>query len=153
MKGETIRETPKAVERMIEKTHPQRKYQVRAYVLKKCVRRLNDLWGKATPLALQGNEKPVRAFYLRMLENPDTKARFEKLRILKQRKRLLPEDSDIKILSEAISLKKSSNSLFFVSLDEDFCEFSKEIKEEFGLKVLRVQDLLSFKNELEKMKI
>jgi hypothetical protein len=56
----------------------------------------------------------------------------------------------MKILSEAFSLKSNKIILFFITKDEDFCEFSEEIKNEFGINVVPVQEPASYRRELEK---
>lgn len=138
-----------AVNRLIDQVFHRKKWQVRGIVLRKCLKRLDDLWTRVEVLNLKGNEKRIENFYKRMLKNPETRSKLEKIKKMKKRKRIMPETSDMKILSEAITLKKMKNVLIFVTKDEDFCEFSEEIKNEFGIKVLPVQDLLSFKKELD----
>jgi len=149
IKDEATKQFPSASNRLVDMARPQRLRQVRAVALTKCTTRLRELWSRVDVLTLHGNLTLVKRFYQKLSDDPLTKSRLEKVRKFKKSRSLMPEDSDLEIMSEAANLKRSDNEVYFVTKDEHFCEFPKEIHEEFGLRVLPVQDLIQFKSQLE----
>ncbi|MBS7627035.1 hypothetical protein KEJ51_08415 [Candidatus Bathyarchaeota archaeon] len=152
VKNEAEKQITSAVNRLVDSAHPRRLRQVRALALAKCATRLRELWSHVDILTLHGNITHVKGFYQKLSENPHTRTRLEKIRNFKGSRSLMPEDSDLKIISEAISLKAGDNEVYFVTKDEHFCEFSREIYEEFKLRVRPVQSLIQFKRQLEELK-
>jgi hypothetical protein len=152
--SETVRkeingQIPFAVNRVVDKVRPRRSGQIRGMMLTKNKVRFQKFLSHVDVKSIPVDTHPVARFYNDLLKNVETKAKLVKISQLKGRKRLLPEDSDIVILSEAISLKSEDTTVFFISKDEDFCQFVQEIETRFGLVVLPVQNLLSFKDVLD----
>jgi len=87
--------------------------------------------------------EPVKEFYRRYtlaletitLEKLNKKSISKKLRKLSQRECFLPEEGDMKLLAEAISLQKTGQKVGIITKDKDFVEFAKPLFEEFGVKV------------------
>jgi len=152
-KKETEGQLINAVNRMLDKINVRRKWQVRGMLLAKFGKRCQQPWSRVEVLSLHGKLEDVKKFYEELLKDLATKTRLKKISKFKHRKWPIPEDSDLKILSEAISLKTAENELFFVTKDEDFCEFSKEIENKFDIVILPVQDLFRFKNKILSGKI
>ncbi len=152
VKDEATRQFPSASNRLVDMAHPQRLKQVRAVALTKCTNRLRELWSRVDVLTLHGNLSLAKKFYQKLSDDPLTRTRLEKVRKFKKRSSFAPEESDLEIMSEAISLKRSDNEVYFVTKDEHFCEFPEEIHEEFGLRVLPVQELIKFKEQLEELR-
>jgi len=139
-----------AVRDVVNEVLGRRGKQVIVMMFVKCRSRLRRLWKRVAVLSLRGNIGLVENFYRSMLNNPLTKAKLEKLReVKKTRTGLMPEKSDMQILSEAIALKERSEIVYFVSKDGDFCEFPEEIYNSFGLKVVHVPDLSQVKRQLQ----
>ena len=152
VKDETNGEITVAVNRVVDRAHIQRSGQVRGLMLLKSKNRFRQFCSFADVKPLKGDKRSIENFYNNLLAKKETRTKLEKVRQLKGRQRLLPEDSDMTILSEAISLKNKDTLVVFISKDEDFCQFSQEIQNQFGIIILQVQNLLSFKDELEKKK-
>ncbi|MEM3527887.1 MAG: hypothetical protein QXI59_06145 [Candidatus Bathyarchaeia archaeon] len=152
VKTEAEKQIPSAVNRLIDLAHPRRLRQVRAVALTKCTARLRELWSHLDVSTLPSNITPVKEFYQRLSDDPHTRTRLEKIRNFKKSRSLMPEDSDLKIISEAVSLKTGDNEVYFVTKDEHFCEFSREIYEEFKLNIRPIQSLIQFKRRLEELK-
>jgi len=139
-----------AVKGIVDRVLGRRGKQVRVMMFVKCRSRLRRLWKRVAILSLQGDPGPVENFYRNLLKNPLTKAKLEKLRDVKTtRTGLMPDKSDMQILSEAIALKERNEVVYFVSKDGDFCEFPREIYNAFSLKVLHLSDLSQVKRQLE----
>ncbi|MGQ9543684.1 MAG: hypothetical protein ACUVTM_06350 [Candidatus Bathyarchaeia archaeon] len=149
VKDEAVKQLSYAINRLVDLAHPKRLSQIRALALRKCTARLQELWSYIDVLTLHGNPMTVKKFYQKLSDDPLTRRRLEKIREFKKSRSLMPEDSDLKIISEAISLKRGDNEVYFITKDEHFCEFSKEIHEEFGIIVLPMRDLIQFKIRLE----
>lgn len=91
----------------------------------------------------------INQFYLkfpkRLQEITDNKIKFvkpfDKQRKLQQRPNNLPEENDRLILCQAIELKKQQNNpVCIFSNDSDFLEFKEEIKQEFEINILSLDD-------------
>lgn len=78
----------------------------------------------------------VREFY----SKPEFAERLEKLRSRKNRETLIPEESDMEIISQAIRINDKRLSIDFISSDGDFTHFSEEIEGEFGICVVSVAE-------------
>jgi hypothetical protein len=143
---ESYSQLTEAINRIVDIVNPSRKWQVKAVALDKCSKRLQELFSFTKLLSLKVDESPVRIFYNNLLNDPTTKQKLMELRKKKNESRLLPEDSDLRILQEAISLKKEGNSVCFVSKDGHFCEFKTEIENSFSIKVLPVVEIQAFLN-------
>lgn len=74
----------------------------------------------------------LEAILERKLERRDLS---HKLKKLSERDTLLPEDGDLRLLAEAISLSKT-RKVAILTRDADFLEFQKPIRERFGIEVL-----------------
>ena len=62
-------------------------------------------------------------------------------RRLAERPNNLPEINDRILLAEAIEInKKVDNDVYIFSQDSDFTEFSEEIKKQFGVNILKIDD-------------
>lgn len=149
VKEEAERRLVPAVNEWVDSVIPRKLWQFRRNMIEKCKGRLHQLWNRLCVRSLQKDPNRVKKFYQRLLSDPLTKARLERLRNRRKRKSLLPGDPDMDILSEAATLAKRGASTHFVSKDGHFTEFPDEIEQEFGLKVLSVQGLIQFKIELE----
>lgn len=152
-KKETEGQIIGAVNRMLDEINIRQKWQIRENLLAKAYKRYRQPWSRVEVLPLHGKTEDVKIFYQELLKDLVTRAKLRMISKFKHRKRPIPEDSDFKILSEAISLKTAENDLFFVTKDQDFCEFSKEIKNKFDIVILPVQDLFRFKSEVLNGKI
>jgi hypothetical protein len=138
-----------AINRMVDQAAPRRARQIRGIAQKKCWGRLADLLTNATVLLLNNNVQPVKRFYESLLQDEGTRSRLEALRDRRRsrgnkRTGLMPEESDMKILSETPAVPRDGNILFLVSNDGHFCEFGQEIERAFGVKLLPVHDLSQF---------
>lgn len=144
---EAVREIPNSINHLIDKLNPHRRGQLRALMINKSRERFRKFHSNVTVLSLQGDVGAVNAFYKSLLNDKTTKAKLEQIRQFKHRARILPEDSDMLILSEAISLVKK-NETHFISKDEDFCAFKDEIKAKFDISIEPVQTLLTLRDNL-----
>lgn len=144
---EAVREIPNSVNHLIDKLRPHSRGQLRALMINKSRERFRKFHSNVTVLSLQGDVAAVNTFYKNLLNDKTTKAKLEQIRQFKRRTRILPEDSDMFILSEAISLVKK-NETYFISKDEDFCAFKTEIKTKFNVSIEPVQTLLTLKDRL-----
>jgi hypothetical protein len=88
--------------------------------------------------------EPVKEFYRKYtlaleaitLEKLNKKSISKKLRKLSQRECFLPEEGDMRFLSEVIMLNKDSDKeIGILTKDKDFTEFAKALKEEFSIKI------------------
>jgi predicted nuclease of predicted toxin-antitoxin system len=140
-----------ACSELVGKTSPHKVHEVMQKAQMKCTVRLIQLWAWVGALALESDLMPVRVFYEGLLNNPVTRARLAKVKEThSSRTGLLPEHSDMVILSEAIALQRSgSDQVCFVSKDGDFCEFAQEIKNAFGLRVVHLGELSKLISEIE----
>lgn len=71
------------------------------------------------------------------LEKIEHKKISQKLKKLSDREGLLPEQGDLKLLLDAIELKKSNPNIAILSNDKDLYLFNKQIFEEFGIKIYK----------------
>ena len=147
---EANREIPNSVDHLLDKVKPHRRGQIRALMINKTRERFRKFHSNVTVLNLKGDVVAVNAFYNSLLNDRGTKEKLEQILQFKHRQRILPEDSDMVILSEAISLV-DKNETFFISKDEDFCSFKKEIKVIFNVSVEPVQTLLTLKDNLQNL--
>ncbi len=53
------------------------------------------------------------------------------------RKGLLPEQGDLRLLSDAIELKKSNPNVAILSNDKDLYLFNEQIEKEFGIRIYK----------------
>lgn len=91
--------------------------------------------------------EPVKEFYRKYtlaletitLEKLEKKSISKKLRKLSQRECFLPEEGDMKLLTEAITLQKSGQKVGIITKDKDFTEFGKAINEKFEIKIITNQ--------------
>ena len=58
-----------------------------------------------------------------------------KLRKLAQRENFLPEEGDIKLLAEVITLNKKGENIGIFTQDKDFTLFANPLKEKFGIDI------------------
>ena len=114
----------------------------------KCWTRWKGLWERVELLQLHGNVGQVRAFYEQLARQEPQRGRLVALRKRKHQSGLLPEESDMEILAQALTLRATDVALYFVSNDGDFTDFVSEIKNEFNVMVLPVQDLNRFREQL-----
>lgn len=116
---------------------------VRQNIYLKIRKRLKELIKYTGNLDVTSNIKEIEKFYKRS-------AHLKKLVALKQkksRKSLMPSSKDMKILSEAVELNKTS-TVCVISGDGDFLDFKVEIKKEFDLIVVDIMDLRRFAKNL-----
>jgi len=85
---------------------------------------------KALPL------KQIKAFYKQLLKKNPTL--FYKIRRLKGRRHLYPEDQDMHILAEAADIAQT-NSTFLISNDYDFTAFTNQIWTQFKTCVISLR--------------
>jgi hypothetical protein len=151
VKKETDARWKHVCKRRVREANPHRILEVMDYAQEKCRWRCAQLWGRVEILPLVGDLPPVKLFYETLQNNPDTRARLEKVKETHSAQEgLLPEYSDMVILSEAIVLKRSTGKdIYFISKDGHFCEFSKEIGNVFSVKVKHLQKLNELKTELD----
>ena len=71
------------------------------------------------------------------LSKIQTKNVSKKLRKLAQRVNFMPEEGDINLLAEVITLNKNGENVSILSQDKDFTEFSKPIFDEWKIKIFR----------------
>ena len=155
VKNETEGQLTGAINRMVDSASLRRAWQVKGIAQKKCWGRLADLLKRITVLPLESNAESVKSFYDGLLGNEATRPKLEALRNWRRnrgdkRAGLMPEESDMKILSEAIAVKRDGDTLFLVSNDSHFCEFGQEIERAFGVRLLPVQNLNQFMIEHER---
>ena len=139
-----------AVNRLVDRAAIRKAGQVRILVRTKCRERLPGLRSRIEVRRITGNEESVRKFYQSLQQNPVTRAKMQNVQKYKQKRGLMPEDSDMQILSDAIAIKQKNELMYFVSHDGHFTEFQQEIERIFPLKVLPVIGLLQFKTKLQK---
>lgn len=149
VKEEADRQLVSTVNNLVDRAISRRRYQFRRAIMAKCRGRLKDLWDRLDIRTLKCDATAVKMFYQALLKDPPSKAKLEKLKKNKGRKGLMPEDSDMSILSEAMTLKSNNADLHFISKDGDFTCFANEIENRFGVKILAVQDLIQFTIKLE----
>jgi len=90
----------------------------------------------------------VSALYTSFLKNPELRARLIKLKEKKPtRKGLLPSQTDIQILGEAVTLNLK-NRVCFVTDDDDYIFFKNEIKQNLGVDIIELLELRSFAQTL-----
>lgn len=65
-----------------------------------------------------------------------------KLRKLSQREYMLPEEGDITLLAEVIQINKTGKNLGIYSFDHDFVDFTKPLKEEFGVDIFTSKQII-----------
>jgi len=150
VRREAQQELTHTINEWVDSSLSRRVWQFRAQIIYRCQDRLSRLWRRVGVLSLQGNAKEVRQFYRAMLKDPTTKGKLDRLRQRKKRKGLMPEDSDMVILSEAVALGRIDENLHFISKDGDFCEFVEEVAKKFPVRVLPVQELGQFRIRLER---
>ena len=150
VREEADRQLISTVNNLVDRAISRRRYQFRIAIIAKCRGRLNDLWGRLLDVrTLECDATVVRMFYQALLKDSPSRAKLEKLKKNKGRKELMPEDSDMNILSEAMTLRSSNADLHFISKDGDFTCFANEIENRLGVKTLAVQDLIQFTIKLE----
>ncbi len=126
------------------KNYPKFNYQEITTSLKK---RYEKIIGKYCCEPVEVSEElidEINKFYLQYLDKLEEillqkiqgKYVSQKLRKLAQRKSMLPEDGDIRLLAEVITLnKKMDQEVGILTSDKDFTEFVGGIWKEFGVKV------------------
>lgn len=95
-------------------------------------------------------KKEIRNFYNRYptkmeeltLSKIQTRLVSHKLRKLSQREYMLPEEGDITLLAEVIQINKQGKNLGIYSFDHDFIDFTKPIKEEFGVNIYTSKNII-----------
>jgi len=116
-----------------------RGFAIRRDIIRKLMRNLDRFKGNLEVFNIEVDSElveKVREFY----SKPEFTARLEKLRSRKNRETLIPEESDMEIISQAIRINNESLSIDFISGDGDFIHFSEEIEGEFGICVIAVAD-------------
>nr|MDO8099966.1 hypothetical protein [Candidatus Njordarchaeota archaeon] len=117
--------------------------------LDKCKKRLADLRQKVRTVNVPNPEVgKVKRFYQDLAKNPDMKNRMIQISHEKSRRGLLPDETDLRILAEALEATKEYDEPCFIHKDRDFGEFAKEIEEAFGIKVCGVDELISLRERL-----
>ena len=149
VKNEINQELTVVINRFVDRAGINRSRQLRVIVLRKCRERLPQLWSRVKIENVHGKDAVVRSLYEGLKHNKSSMEKFEKLRQRKHRKDFLPEDSDLLIMSDALSLMKKDEVMYFVSNDSDFTDFADEIERQFALRVIPVQDLFQLKAKLE----
>lgn len=119
-------------------------YAIRYKIIRRCEQRLKELLN-ASKVGSVPNPKisVVRNMYL------SNREKLERIRTLKGRTSILPSRMDMKILGEAARLAEQ-NEVYFVTDDHDFLDFKDEILKMFGVKVVRISELVSLMHALGK---
>ena len=114
--------------------------------LKKRFKKLKEKYGCEEVKVESSLIKEIEEFYLEYLEKLEEillskiRGRYvsHKLRKLAQRRSMLPEEGDITLLAEAITMNKEKDKeVGILSNDKDFTEFTGGIKKEFGVRVYK----------------
>lgn len=71
------------------------------------------------------------------LDKIENKKLSKKLKKLSDREGLLPEQGDLRLLADAIEIKKNNPNVAILSNDKDLYLFNQQIEKEFGIRVYR----------------
>ncbi len=71
------------------------------------------------------------------LDKIENKKLSKKLKKLSDREGLLPEIGDLKLLADAIELKKSNSKVAILSNDKDLYLFNEQLEKEFGIRIYK----------------
>ncbi len=116
-------------------------------IIKKLEKRFDNLISKYS-IEIQNKEydlSDIEKFYSNYLGNLyeitldkiENKKLSKKLKKLADREGLLPEQGDLKLLCDAIELKKNNPNIAILSNDKDLYLFNEQLEKEFGIRVYK----------------
>jgi hypothetical protein len=120
---------------------------VRQNIYRQMRSRLIDLINYTGTEDVASDMVPIKRMYERFSKNPALRAKLEKIMREKHRKSLLPSETDMKILSEAVTFSGKSK-VYFITGDKDYSEFKSEIEKETSVIVIDLMTLRDFTFEL-----